>query len=369
MFLNWLRYELHYSWAQIIAAGASTLAQTYTNLTGRNDALNAFTAAVTARFPAGTPSGLTTTDNAFPLELQLSGATDAGELLHTIRHHDGSWQPFGDVKGQIGDPGYVLRAAVAEVNREFHLVGSTDSGILFHTIRHADGSWQPFGDVKGQIGDPGHAAEVAAAGVNGDLQAAGRTDSGSLFHTIRFSAEGNWQPFGDVKDQAGDPGHISAVACAEVGGDLHLVAVTDGGALVHTIRFSPAGNWQPFGDVKGQAGDPGHISAVACADVGGDLHLVAVTDGGAFVHTIRFSPAGNWQPFGDVKGQAGDPGFVSAVTCAEVAGDLQLVAITDAGGMFHTIRFSTAGNWQPFGDVAGVAGAGHHFTASGGTGV
>jgi hypothetical protein len=64
LFLNWLRYELNFSWQEIIAAGAGTLGKTYTNLTQRTDGFDQFAALLQARFPAGTPSGLTT-DNPF----------------------------------------------------------------------------------------------------------------------------------------------------------------------------------------------------------------------------------------------------------------------------------------------------------------
>src|ERR1700730_15531472 len=37
LFLNWLRFQLNFTWAQIIAAGTPTLAGTYKNLTGQND--------------------------------------------------------------------------------------------------------------------------------------------------------------------------------------------------------------------------------------------------------------------------------------------------------------------------------------------
>jgi hypothetical protein len=37
LFLNWMRFQLGYSWTQIIAAGDSTLAKTYQNLTGQTD--------------------------------------------------------------------------------------------------------------------------------------------------------------------------------------------------------------------------------------------------------------------------------------------------------------------------------------------
>jgi len=66
LFLNWMRFQLNHSWADIIAAGASTLADTYTNLTGKNDGFATFKALLNQKFPPGTPSNLTT-DNPFPL--------------------------------------------------------------------------------------------------------------------------------------------------------------------------------------------------------------------------------------------------------------------------------------------------------------
>jgi hypothetical protein len=41
----------------------------------------------------------------------------------------------------------------------------------------------------------------------------------------------------DVNQQVGGAA-FSEVACAEVGGDLHVVAATTGGQIMHTIRFS-----------------------------------------------------------------------------------------------------------------------------------
>jgi len=66
LFLNWLRFQLNYSWQQIIAAGAPTLAVTYSTLTGLNDGFDRFKALMQKHYPEGDPSGLTT-DNPFPL--------------------------------------------------------------------------------------------------------------------------------------------------------------------------------------------------------------------------------------------------------------------------------------------------------------
>lgn len=66
LFLNWLRFQLNYSWAQIVGAAAPTLAATYANLTGKNDGFKQFETLLNAHFPKGRPSGLTT-DNPFPI--------------------------------------------------------------------------------------------------------------------------------------------------------------------------------------------------------------------------------------------------------------------------------------------------------------
>ena len=66
LFLNYLRYQLNFSWPQIVAAAGSTLEQTYEALTGKTGGFDPFKALLDQRFPQGQPSGLTT-DNPFPI--------------------------------------------------------------------------------------------------------------------------------------------------------------------------------------------------------------------------------------------------------------------------------------------------------------
>ena len=66
LFLNWLKFQLNFTWTQIIAAGSPTLAGTYKNLTNETDGYSKFTALINAKYPPGVPSNLTT-DNPFPL--------------------------------------------------------------------------------------------------------------------------------------------------------------------------------------------------------------------------------------------------------------------------------------------------------------
>jgi hypothetical protein len=66
LFLNYLRYQLKFSWEQIVAAGGPTLAYTYTFLTGQKDGWQSFSNLLSQHFPVGIPSHVTT-DNVFPL--------------------------------------------------------------------------------------------------------------------------------------------------------------------------------------------------------------------------------------------------------------------------------------------------------------
>jgi hypothetical protein len=66
LFLNYLRHQLGYSLTAIVGAGAPSLAQVYTHLSGKTDAFTPFNTLLQQRFPAGQPSGLTN-DNPFPI--------------------------------------------------------------------------------------------------------------------------------------------------------------------------------------------------------------------------------------------------------------------------------------------------------------
>jgi hypothetical protein len=66
LFLNWLRFQLHYSWTEIVAGGGHTLSATYLHLTGRRTGWEDFQAFIDAHFPPGKKYRLKT-DNPFPL--------------------------------------------------------------------------------------------------------------------------------------------------------------------------------------------------------------------------------------------------------------------------------------------------------------
>jgi hypothetical protein len=66
LFLNYLNRQLGFGWSQIVQAGAPTLAQTYTSLTGKADGWTPFKQQLGKNFPLGVPSRVMT-DNPYPL--------------------------------------------------------------------------------------------------------------------------------------------------------------------------------------------------------------------------------------------------------------------------------------------------------------
>jgi hypothetical protein len=313
LYIYWMLSQ-GYSKEQVTQAGGATLADNYKALTGKATAYADLKAAVQAK--------TVTSDNPWGgLERQL---------WHTIRNADGSWQSaFGLIEGQeSNNPGPFGWVACGGVGNQLQLTGQA-GWQLWHTIRNADGSWQPFfGLIEGQeSNNPGPFNEIGCAGVGDQLQVVGVVN-GQLWHTIR-NADGSWQSaFGLIEGQeSNNPGRFRAVSCAGVGDQLQVVGIV-GGQLWHTIRNAD-GSWQPFfGLIEGQeSNNPGVFSAVGCAGVGDQLQVVGIV-GGQLWHTIR-NADGSWQSaFGLVEGQeSNNPGVFSAVGCAGVGDQLQVVGI------------------------------------------
>ena len=113
----------------------------------------------------------------------------------------------------------------------------------------------------------------------------------------------------DMLAETGQNEHILEVACAGVLNpttgveDLHVCVVTKDGRLLHSIRNSSTATWTQFGDAGVQAGRGSGFTKVDCAGNANQLYVVAITNAGEALFTIRAPNA--WRRFEDVIAQAG----------------------------------------------------------------
>ena len=267
-------------------------------------------------------------------QLQAVAVGPGGQLYHTVRNANGTWQPFfGHVEGIVaGAPGPFSQVCCAGFGSDFHVVALDPNGQLWHTVRHGDGSWQPT-FVPVPFGPTAPGGFLAASAVHGDdeLVVAAVGSDGWIYTNAREDSDASWSTFSIVAGQPNDGGPHADVAIARLGTDYHVVAVSQGGFLFHSLFHSvwPLG-WQGFwGSIQGvEANAPEPFSAVDCGFVGNDLHVAAVGDGGQLWHTIRY-PDTSWQSsFGWVNGQEANGNVVfTAVGAAAFASELHVVGL------------------------------------------
>jgi hypothetical protein len=133
---------------------------------------------------------------------------------------------------------------------------------------------------------------------------------GGLWHRRR-TVSGSWSDYTKITTPAA-AGAFTAVSCAGFAGLLSVIGIANRGPstnLWHTIRRSD-GSWQAS---AGNISDPGHdrsFTAMSCATVGNDLHVLAV-NGGNLWHTVRYA-SGTWKSsWGTPPGQDSEPAFLA----------------------------------------------------------
>src|SRR6266536_1903087 len=239
--------------------------------------------------------------------------------------------------------------------QELHLVVNPSNG-LWHAIRHVDGRWTRFGDVRTATGLTGTVAFPSCAAVGGELHVVAVATSG-LVHAIR-RADGSWTKFGNVNAATGYTDVLTTPACAAIGAELHVCATTHA-KIFHSVRHAD-GTWTRFGDVAGQAGPSGGVNfQVGVCGLAGELHLFAVVwdlnspyPVGSLIYTTRHANGtwSAWQNLSTVIANA--PKTIIHVTAAAVRSEIQIAVTDDAlpATVHHALR-RESGTWTSFGNV------------------
>ena len=185
-------------------------------------------AGVTARWVgiAGMPNGSS----------QLIVVSSTGELWHTVRNANGTFQVSG-WGSPAGSTGFTRASITAMPDGSSQLVAVTTGGVLMHNIRFANGSWQGWRPLS----QPGvKVIDGSIAGMpDGSSQIVEVTSAGVLKHNIRF-ANGKWQVSG-WGSPVGSTG-ITQASIANVNGVSEIAVVESNGNAESDIR-SPNGSW------------------------------------------------------------------------------------------------------------------------------
>ncbi len=310
LFLFWLRYQLGFTWNQICAAGASTLAQTYTNLTGRTDALAQFKALLQAKFPEGTPSGLTV-DNPFPIRRMTNGT-------------------------------YMIQGIFGRVGN-FEMVVPLHHGGLAHFYRNNDDPampwYGPFTFAAGQNFVGPVSLIQSNFGTPGNLEVLARSGD-QLCHFWRDSGPGFiWSgAFSVSHGIAGAPSLIQS-RFGSVGNFEAVVPLAAGG-LGHFWRDNDNPSLPWYGPTQfGQSGGSYETATLIESNYGypGNLEVIARAGNRLDFFWRDSGPSFTWNgPFTIARGVSGNPCFTQGRFGNR--GNFEMVVPLDSGGLAHFWR-------------------------------
>ena len=243
LFLNWMCFQLGYDWTQIIAAGASTLAQTYQNLTGKTDGYNLFMALMDTTYPRGKPSGLTT-DNPFPMQdLDYSAVFRPGTGAEWVVPA----QPWSAMYGTINN--YFQKGLYVEA---LSLVADDRTLLYSAVFRPGSGTqwvvpaqtWQQFSATVSTYFKQGlYATALSITGSGNQVLYSGAFRAGAGAEWV-VSAQ-PWQQFSSTLSTYFSQGlRADSLAATIVNGQVLYAAVFRPGAGAEWVV--PAQPWQSF---------------------------------------------------------------------------------------------------------------------------
>jgi hypothetical protein len=273
----------------------------------------------------------------------LAGAVPAHAASLTvyfnIRHSDGSWQGF-QAPAQPPGGGETIADATDAQNDSTHVdIVNTDG--LWDNVRYSNGTWQGWEQPPQPPGISDLSTLAEAGDRDGNIWFAIDTNDG-LYYDYR-QAGGSWGSWTLLVAPAGMINDL-AVATDDVSYQVQVMAVEDNGTLWHNVYSLSSRSWQGW---KEPAQVPGGTWSVAAAgEVSGNVQFIAMSNAGVVYHNIRYHD-GSWQGWVKPAQPHFGPGFVaySSKVAAAVDGDGNAQFTVSADTLYHTIRYVN-GTWQ-----------------------
>ncbi|MFD5933705.1 hypothetical protein [Streptomyces sp. NPDC060333] len=268
------------------------------------------------------------------------------------RDADGTWSGAGPLSGNGGSFRFVgSRVSVAAMpDGSTQLLGRGVDGNLYHTIRFANGTWQSWAAMAGVGEDPGFQASDAAitGSPDGSAQVVAVGRDGNVHHDIR-RPDGSWQGWSVMAGEGGT-GLLRATKVSAAGmpdGSAQVLIFGEDGRMRLGARRAD-GSWTGWSVVAGVNAPEFRGRALAIAALpGGDSQIAAIGNDGNIWHTVRRADGG-WQ------GWNGPPGVSTAMMGAESVaitgmsnGNSQVLAVGLDGNVHHSTR-ERSGEWTPF---------------------
>ncbi|QUQ69042.1 hypothetical protein [Kutzneria sp. CA-103260] len=287
-------------------------------------------------------------------DTQLVTTDTWGDLQHTIRHPDGSWQRVGLIPG-YGHVDYLTSTSLHgedNVVVEYHTGPSNNPNIqAARLIRHDNGNWD-FHASMPQL--PVSPEPIAAVAVDDQLNVVSLTPDGPQVATL--GPDDQWSGFSTVPLGT----HLRSIAAVDHDGALRVVGLSGDGLTVSVIDRTATG-WSPVTRTQVDVGEGNIATQLAAVQVGDTLQVGAVvnstTDSNA-IPSIAFATmdkSGAWSAFAGLRALVwGRPSQLSMVATLG-NGETQLAYTTTTGDTYHTIRHAD-GTWQDAGSVQQVAG-------------
>lgn len=331
LFLNFLRHQLRFSWQQIVRAGASTLAQTYTNLTGRTDGFARFTALLQANFPEGTAVSLSS-DNVFPLPGVMgvfARGSDGAVWVQSQTAPNNGWGGWYSLGGWVD----LIEVAQNDDTR-LEVFARGGDGALWHNWQNSPGgAWSGWYSLGGWI----DRLEVGR-NADGRLEVFARGGDGALWHQWQTAPNSGWSGWYSMG------GWIDMI---EVGqnddGRLEVFARGGDGAVWHQWQVAPNSGWSGWYSIGGW------VDIIECGNnADGRLELFVRGRDGAVWHNWQTAPNNGW------SGWYSMGGWVDMIDVGQNDdGRLEVFARGGDGAVWHQWQVAPNSGWSGWYSLGG----------------